>query len=397
MAVEPTHATKIARRDFLRTTLFTGAALAVGCSELWPSPLQAQALVPGKETMIVRSLRYFDLEMPTDQLRSWVTPTPLFFVRNHMAEPYALDLEAWRLRVTGEVERPLTLGYTELSKMAQASVVNTLECAGNGRGFFQPHVPGVQWQRGAVGNARWSGIPLHALLEQARLTKTARHVAFLGLDEPPSKVPQFIRSIPIEKAMHPDTLVATHMNGARLLKHHGFPARALVPGWVGAASVKWLAEIRVLDSEFVGNFMKPGYRLPRSPVHSAEELKSVETYPLTALNVKSIIARPVDGSSIKLGPAGLSGAAWAGENEVQQVEVSTDGGRSWDPAALGRDHARYAWRLWSFAWQPKSPGEYVLMSRATDSAGRTQPATAFWNPSGYLWNAVDQVKVRVEA
>jgi DMSO/TMAO reductase YedYZ molybdopterin-dependent catalytic subunit len=207
-----------------------------------------------------------------------------------------------------------------------------------------------------------------------------------------------MRSIPIEKALDPDTLVATHMNGEKLSPHHGFPARIMVPGWIGAASLKWVAEIRVLDHEFDGNYMKPGYRLPERSLAPGEDLKPGDvTNAVTKLNVKSVIAAPGDGSLIRRRPFTIRGAAWAGEAEVTRVDVSVDNGQTWKPADLGQDHAKYAWRLWQYTWTPQKAGGYVIMSRATDSAGRVQPAQAAWNPSGYLWNAIDQVKIHVQA
>jgi DMSO/TMAO reductase YedYZ molybdopterin-dependent catalytic subunit len=218
---------------------------------------------------------------------------------------------------------------------------------------------------------------------------------FRGLDEVPGKVPPFIRSIPIEKALDSDTLIATHMNGSPLPKHHGFPARGLVPGWIGAASCKWLTEIKVLEAEFIGNFMSPGYRLPNQPVKPGETVKPEDTHPVTALNVKSVISGPTDGASVKAGKVAVHGTAWAGEADVTKVEVSTDGGSTWNPAKLGHEQGRYAWRLWSYDWRPAKAGDYTILSRATDNQGRIQPAAAVWNPSGYLYNAIDQVKIHV--
>ncbi len=398
---------RLARREFLRRgTRLLGAAgasralwpAAAALGELfWPARAAAQeAIVPGKEKMIVRSLRYLDLEMPVHLLDSWVTPVGLFYVRNHLPQP-TVNLEAWRLVVTGEVERPLELSYADLEKLEPATVTNTMECAGNGRAFYRPRVPGIQWTRGGVGNAAFSGPRLVDVLRRAGVKPTGKHVAFNGLDEPPGKVPDFIRSIPIEKAMHPDTLLATRMNGAPLTIEHGFPVRVMVPGWLGAASVKWVIEVRVLDREFDGNFMKPGYRFPMRPVPPGGDISPEETAVIKGLPVKSIIARPGDGSHWRLGSICISGAAWAGEESVTRVDVSTDQGRTWQPAELGREQARYAWRLWEYKWKPPAPGTYVVMSRATDSAGRTQPEKPAWNPSGYLWNAIDRVRVHVEA
>ena len=383
------------RRVFLKQ--ISGSAI-VASLPLAALPLSASdtgpVQIPGEDGMIVRSFRFLDLETPVEYFNTWITPVPHFFVRNHMHEPSELTASEWRLSIGGEVEKPLNLSLAELSKRESHSVVNTLECAGNGRSLHRPQVPGIQWGKGAVGTSKFSGPRLRDVLQRAGVKPTGKHVMFRGLDEVPGKVPAFIRSIPVEKALDPDTLIATHMNGAPLSKHHGFPARALVPGWIGAASCKWLTEIKVLDSEFVGNFMSPGYRLPNQPIKPGEAVKPEDTHPLTALNVKSVISGPLDGSTIKAGRIGIHGAAWAGESDIAKVEVSTDGGVSWKPATLGREQARYAWRLWSYSWQPK-PGEYTILSRATDNQGHTQPETAAWNPSGYLYNAIDRVKVHV--
>lgn len=386
----------VSRRAFLagagRTLL--GAA-SMGWLEAWAAD-SAQAAPAGKRGMIVRSLRYLDLETPVEHLASWITPVEHFFVRNHVSWPTVLEVSEWRLEVAGEVERPLSLSYRELRRFPAASVVSVLECAGNGRGFFRPQVPGIQWERGAVGNARFAGVPLRDLLLPAGVKPAGRHVMFRGLDEPPAKVPPFIRSIPLAKALDPDTIIATHMNGAPLTKFHGFPARALVPGWVGAASVKWLGEIRVLAEEYDGHFMKSGYRMPSRPLAAGEVPGPGNTIAVTALPVKSVIARPADGSRHRRGPVLITGAAWAGESEVVQVEVSADEGRSWQKARLHPSPEKHAWRLWSLTWKPNAPGSYVLMARATDRQGRTQPLAPSWNPSGYLWNAADRTRIHVE-
>ena len=387
----------ISRRDFLWRV--SGAVAAAGAIHPWLiwAADDSTIAIPGKEGMIVRSARFLDLEAPPEFFNSWITPVPHFFVRNHMHEPSALDPGQWRLTVGGEVDKPLTLSLADLAKLAPHTVTNTLECSGNGRGFHQPHVPGVQWQRGGIGTARFSGPSLRTLLQRAGVKPTSKHVMFHGLDEVPGKVPPFIRSIPIEKAMDGDTLLATRMNGEPLTKHHGFPARALVPGWVGAASVKWLSEIQVLDKEFDGNFMKPGYRMPNHPVKPGDPLNIDDSHVITSLNVKSVIATPIDGSTTKSRSIHIQGVAWAGEADIVKVEVSADSGATWQPAQLGRDQAKYSWRLWSYVWKAPKPGDYTLMSRSTDNQGRIQPATAEWNPSGYLYNAIDQVKINVQA
>lgn len=385
------------RRTFLQQ--ISGAAIALGAGPSLPAwaldAAQSRTIdFPGEQGMVLRSSRFLDLETPVEYLDTWLTPVSHFFVRNHMHEPSELNPGDWRLTIGGKVEKPITLKLADLSKFELHSVVNTLECAGNGRGLYRPQVPGIQWEKGAVGTAKFSGPRLRDVLARVGVKPSGKHVMFRGLDEIPGKVPPFIRSIPLEKALDGDTLIATHMNGSPLTKHHGFPARALVPGWIGAASCKWLAEIKVLEAEFVGNFMSPGYRFPNRPGKPGDPINPEDTHVLTALNVKSVIAGPVDHATLKAGPMSIRGAAWAGEADVVKVEISTDAGTSWTTASLGRDQARYAWRLWNYTWNAK-PGEHKILSRATDSQGRTQPATAIWNPSGYLFNAIDQVSVHV--
>jgi len=384
------------RRAFLKHISSAAlAARAIPPLLTWALP-QGQAVdFPGEDGMILRSFRFVDLETPVEYFNTWLTPVAHFFVRNHMYEPTQLDAKEWRLSVGGEVEKPLTLSLAELSKIETHSVVNTLECAGNGRSLHRPQVPGIQWGKGAVGTARFSGPRLRDVLQHAGVKSTGKHLMFRGLDEVPGKVPPFIRSIPLEKALDADTLLATHMNGLPLTKHHGFPARALVPGWIGAASCKWLTEIKVLEAEFAGNFMSPAYRLPNQPVKPGEAIKPEDTHPVTALSVKSVISGPGDGSTLKTGQVTVRGAAWAGEADIAKVEISTDEGITWSPAKLGHEQARYAWRLWSYDWKAAKPGDYTILSRATDSLGRTQPDTPVWNPSGYLYNAIDQVNIHV--
>ncbi len=352
--------------------------------------------IPGKDGLIVRSYRFLDLETPVELLTEWITPIKYFYVRNHMFEPVKPDIGGWRLTINGEVGKPLKFTLAELAKIPVHSVTNTLECAGNGRSLQSPKVPGIQWGKGAVGNARFSGPSLKLLLEKAGIKDTAKHVQFRGLDPVPGKVPPFVRSIPIEKAFDRDTLVATHMNDAPLSLHHGYPARAITPGWVGAASCKWLTEITVLDKPAEGNFMNPGYRFPNTPGKPGEPIKPEDTRSLTALTVKSLIASPGDGAKLKPGVHVIKGVAWAGEADITKVEVSSDGA-SWSAAQLGQDQAKFAWRLWSYTWKPPRSGDYVILSRATDSQGRVQPDVAVWNPSGYLYNAYDQVKVYAQA
>ena len=386
----------ISRRELLKMI----SSAAVTAAVVHPRWLWAQSAdgfdIPDKDGLILRSDRFLDLEAPPEFLQSWITSVPHFFVRNHMHEPSTLDVGTWKLTVKGNVEKSLEFSLSDLRRMQPHSVINTLECAGNGRGLQHPQVPGVQWQKGAVGTAKFSGPRLGDVLQKAGIKTTGKHVCFRGLDEVPGKVPPFVRSIPIEKAMDSDTLIALEMNGSPLTKHHGFPARALVPGWIGAASCKWLSEITVLDNEFDGNFMKPGYRMPNHPLKAGEALNVDESHVLTSLRVKSIITSPSQGSNLNRRSITIYGAAWAGEDDIAKVEVSTDSGATWHDAQLGRQQSRYAWRIWKYEWKNPGSGTFTIQSRATDSKGRTQPETAEWNPSGYLYNAIDQVKINVQ-
>ena len=347
------------------------------------------------EGLIWYSRQYLTAETPVDHLGSWITPTSVFFVRNNLLMP-TVSLDSWRLRVTGEVFRPLEFTFRDLQLLTPGNVTNTLECAGNGRAFFQPSVGGVPWRRGAVGTTVFSGPPLRDLLYKAGPKATARHVAFKGLDVVPDGAHEFVRSIPIEKALEPNTLIALRMNGAALAPEHGFPARALVPGWIGSCSIKWLREIHVMKSEFPGFYMQSAYRLPQSnvAVNSGSEVKSNA---ITSLALKSIITSPLDGYTIRTARGGrveIRGAAWAGEYAIAKVEVSSDGGQRWERATLGLEQSKYAWRLWSHDWQP-IPGSYHLFARAIDNYGNCQPLRPVWNSSGYLWNGIDQVHVTI--
>ncbi len=346
--------------------------------------------------LIVRSPKPLDLETPVHLLDSWITPNELFFVRGHLYIPQ-VDIAAWRLSVDGAVEHPLSLTLEDLKRFDPLTAVVTMECAGNGRALFQPRVAGAQWVRGAVGTARWTGVRMADVLRKAGARQSGFHVAMDGADQPMGSVPDFVRSVPVEKCLHPATILAYEMNGQPLPVQHGFPVRAIVPGWEGAACVKWLTRMTVQDHEADGFFMKTAYRYPTRSLAPGEAVDASEMKPVTSLEVKSIISAPRDGTRFTPGAAvEVRGAAWAGENEVVRVEVSTDLGRTWQPAELTAEKAPYAWRRFRYQWKAPGRGAYAVMARASDSAGRVQPVVAQWNPSGYLNNAVYPVWIRVD-
>lgn len=346
------------------------------------------------KNLVVRSANPEDFEMPLSGFDTWLTPAENFYIRTHIYKPN-VTLADWRLKVDGLVNRELTLDMAALKKLPRVEQTAVLECAGNGRSFYEPGVPGMQWRVGAVGNARWTGVRLADVLKLADVKPGATTVLFNGADVPMGRVPDFVRSLPLEKALHPDTLLAFDMNGAPLPASHGFPLRLVPCGWAGDSWVKWVTNITLLEKEYDGFFMKTAYRRPMKTVAPGTAVDASAMTPVTAIKPKSVIASPVAGQRLAAGPVSIRGAAWAGESPAARVDVSTDSGRTWRQAKLGADRAHYAWRLWEVTWTPPGEGSYVLMSKTTDTNGDTQPFVEDWNPSGYLWNVVPAVRVDV--
>ncbi len=344
--------------------------------------------------MIVLSSRPEDLEMPLDGFKDWITPIDRFFVRCHTYTPERPNLSEWKLKVDGVVNQALSLSMDDLKKLPRVELVSVLECAGNGRSFYQPRLPGAQWRFGSVGNGKWAGVRFKDVLEKAGLKDSARDILFDGADVPLGKMEDFRRTIPVKKALDPDTLLAFEMNGKPLPIEHGYPLRLIVPGWAGDSWVKWLQHIEVLDHEFEGFWMKTAYRHPAAHVEPGTAVDAAKMVPVTDLNVKSVIATP--GAWAKPGTVRISGTAWSNNSPVTGVEVSVDAGNTWKPAKLGKDQSRYAWRLWELDWKA-GEGKYTLMARAKNAAGQVQPLSQEWNPSGYLWNVAQPIAVEVSS
>ena len=342
----------------------------------------------------VRSDNPQDLETPAHLLTSWLTPNDLFYVRSHFYTP-SVSLNDWTLVVDGEVDRPLEIRFDGFDRFETVRQVVTLECAGNGRAFFEPRVAGVQWEKGAVGTAAWEGVRLADILRAAGLRSSARYVWLDGADRGVGRAPDFVRSLPIDKALDPVTLLAFRMNGETLPVPHGFPLRAVVAGWEGAYSIKWLTHITVSSQDHDGPFVQSGYRRPIHPVRPGALVAAADMVPIKELPVKSLITSIVPGATVPYQAVEVGGFAWVGDAEIDGVDVSTDGGRTWSPARLGDERALYAWRRFEFSWTPPHPGSFVVLSRGRDTRGRTQPIVPDWNPSGYLWNAIDQVRINV--
>src|SRR5258708_9854445 len=265
--------------------------------------------------MIVRSARPEDFEMSLDGFNTWITPTERFFVRTHVYTP-KIEMANWGRRVEGKVAQPLALNLADLREFPRAELVSVLECAGNGRAFFRPTVAGLQWQNGSVGNARWTGVRLVDVLKKAGYQGAAKEVLFNGADVPIGTMPDFMRAIPLAKAIHPDTLLAFEMNGQPLTASHGFPLRVVAPGWAGDSWVKWLTNIEVRDKEFDGFFMKTAYRHPVRNIAPGAAVDPADTTPVTFLRPKSVITSPVERQSLTPGPVKVCGAAWSGESPL---------------------------------------------------------------------------------
>jgi len=387
---------RISRRRFLMQAA-TGAVFAFTVGDLWSLARRADAADRSiAQPLITRVERPQDLETPVTALTSWITPNDRFFVRSHFGPPSPERLEDWHLHVEGDVERPLRLSLEDLKQFEEVTVTAVVQCSGNGRAFFTPKVPGAQWEKGAVGNATWTGVRLADVLNQAKLGLSAKHIQMMGADRPvlPS-VPLFIRSIPIGKALHATTLLAYRMNGESLPFLHGAPLRAIMPGWAGESCVKWLTHLNVQELEAEGYYMKTAYRRPKQPIQPGTPVKPSEMVPVEELPVKSIIAVPQDGAAVAAGEVRIQGVAWTGDGEVVGVEVSTDKGKTWREAKLVGEQAPYAWRLWQYVWREAQSGNHTVLSRATDSRGRVQPMVSPWNPGGFLWNAVDRIHINV--
>jgi DMSO/TMAO reductase YedYZ molybdopterin-dependent catalytic subunit len=391
---------RISRRRLLARAAQTGAA--IGLSQLLPNEFAAafaQNVIKGKEKLIVRSVRPEDLETPVSLLNTWITPNELFYVRHHTnaARPDAQAAKEWKVEVGGEVERPATITLDELKRLPKATITVTLECAGNGRAFYDPPVPGIQWEKGAVGTARFTGVRLADVLKKVGVKASGKYVAANGAEKPVGTMPKFIRNVPMAKALHADTILAYEMNGQPIPVLHGFPLRLIVPGWEGAYSVKWLTHIQVIDKEHDGFFVKTAYRYPNKRVAPGASVPAENMVPLTGLVVKSFINAPSEGGNFKPGKIRVAGFAWAGESFITKVDVSMDNGSTWTPARLGKERERYAWQSFEHEFDITQPGSYLLMARATDDKGNMQPVAPQWNPSGYLWNVIDKVRINVEA
>jgi DMSO/TMAO reductase YedYZ molybdopterin-dependent catalytic subunit len=348
----------------------------------------------GKPYFTTRSIQPENQESPIHFIKKLETPLHYFYRRNHFPYPILNQYNYW-LQVTDGQSKKRYIHLSELLEMPTSTITVPLECAGNKRAKFSPKVYGEQWESGAISQGKWTGVPLRDLLKDTELTMEAQEIVFEGADHGKKPCNEGIvpykRSLPLEKALHPDTLVAYQYNDQPLSVKHGHPFRLIVPNWYAMASVKWLQKIEIIKHKFSGPFQTDDY------MYYPNKNNDQGKVPVTTLNVNSIIQQPLNYSIMKSGIHKVEGIAWTGRGKIQEVQVSFDNGQTWTNANLSRSgDSNYSWIRWSLVREFNNIGEYTILSRAVDSSGRVQPHSPYWNRKGYGYNAVSKVHVKVE-
>lgn len=410
------------RRSFLKS--LSGGLMVVGSGVLLPRHARADAFsiapptlpdgdmaesilasLPGKKPLIKRTYRAPNYETPVEYFNQMFTPNDSFYVRWHLSGiPDKLSASDWRLKIGGDsVNTPIELMLDNLKNdFEHVEIVALNQCSGNRRGFFQPHVAGVEWGYGAMGNARWTGVRLKDVLSKAGIRKDALEVTLNGAEGPViPQTPDFIKSLPLWKALDENTILAWEMNGEPLPHLNGFPVRLVVPGWTGTYWIKMITEINVINKPWDGFWMRTAYRIPIGKFAEIDRFVSQERLtdtmtPITEIVVNSLMTNIRNGQRFHLGqPIEIKGIAWDGGRGIRLVEISTDGGYTWRNAALGKDYGNYSWRQFSYGFHPAKKGRYDILARATNRAGSTQTFELIWNPAGYHHNVVQKVSVDV--
>jgi len=378
-------------------------APALGPPELPGGTLGASTLasLPGKIPLIKKTWRPPNFETPVEHFRHAFTPNDAFFVRYHVAAVPEVDSRAWHLEVGGDaLAKPQAFSLARLRSEFEPVEVNAVcQCSGNRRGLFSPHVPGVQWGYGAMGNARWKGVRLRDVLARAGVTGSALEIVVDGADGTVlPATPDFVKSIPAWKAMDENTLLAYEMNGEPLPHWNGFPLRLVVPGWTATYWMKHLTSIQAVSRPFDGFWMAKAYRVPKGLFPMVDRFVSQESEtntPITEMVVNSLILTPGDGQSLSAGQTvEISGIAWDGGAGIVSVEVSLDDGRSWRPADLGEDLGRFAWRQWRYLVPSIRAGTHAILARASNRQGMSQTRALVRNPAGYHHNVLHRVAVQ---
>jgi len=378
--------------------LFAANPVGVALSPGMPAGLDSAAAMealPGKQPLIKLSYRPPNYESPLEYFDTPITPNDRFYVRYHLSEIPGVDAKTYKIAVGGDGASGQTeITFDELKNFPAYEVVAVNQCSGNRRGLSKPHVPGVQWGHGAMGCARWKGARLKDLLDKVGLKKEAIEIAFNGAEGPAfDKTPDFVKSLPVWKAVDESTLIAYQMNGEPLPHFNGYPARLVVPGWTGTYWMKHLIAINASTKPLGGFWMNPAYRIPVGEFPVVARFITQETAtttPITEMVVNSLITSHVDGAQVKVGKIAVRGLAWDGGYGIRAVEASTDGGQTWAAATLGDDLGRYAFRPWSFVLTAER-GKNTVMVNATNKIGQTQTAELLFNPAGYHNNVMQSV------
>lgn len=381
-----------------------GAEPALGPAQLPSGALEAAVLdaLPGKLPLIKKTWRPPNFETPVDFFNQAFTPNNAFFVRYHLANIPEITAQQWRLRVSGEAaERPYELTFAQLRSEFTPVEINALcICSGNRRGLSDPHVPGVQWGHGAMGNARWKGVRLKEVLARAGLRKDAVEIMVDGADGAVlDATPDFVKSIPAWKAMEDQVLLAYEMNGEPLPHWNGYPVRLIVPGWTATYWMKHLTSISALSQPLKQFWMTSAYRIPKGKFPVVDRFTSQETEantPITEMVVSSLITNVAQGQRFAPEqPIEVAGVAWDGGYGIASVEVSHDGGREWRAAELLADLGRFSWRQWRYVLAAPGAGTYTIMAKATNRIGASQTFELNFNPAGYHNNVLQRVTIHV--
>ena len=376
----------------------------LGPAALPSGTLEASVLeaLPGKVPLIKKSWRPPNFETPVSYFNDAFTPNDAFFVRYHLATIPEVAPQDWRLRVGGDgLDKPFELTLAQLRSEFEPGEINAVcQCSGNRRGLSSPHVAGVQWGYGAMGNARWKGVRLKDVLARAGLRKEAVEIVFDGADAPVlAKTPDFVKSIPAWKALDDTVLLAYEMNGETLPHWNGYPVRLVVPGWTATYWMKHITSIEAATQPFKGFWMAPAYRIPKGKFPVVDRFLTQETEtntPITEMVVNSLITNLYPGQRFAANQTiDVKGVAWDGGFGIATVEVSQDGGKSWRPAQLGADLGRFAWRQWRYIVPAARPGQYTVMAKATNRIGASQTFELNFNPAGYHNNVVQRIDIQV--
>lgn len=402
------------RRSFLKDT--TSGLAAVGAGLLAPKLLRAAELssgtiasarmetLPGKKPLIKRNYRPVNYETPVEYFDQVITPNDRFFVRWHLTNVPEIVTADWKLKIGGEsAEHPFELTMAQLKNdFEPVEIVAVCQCSGNRRGLSEPHVAGVEWGYGAMGNARWKGVRLKDVLAKAGIKSDAVEITFDGAEGPAyDKTPDFNKSVPLWKAMDENTLIAYEMNGEPLPHLNGGPARIVVPGWTATYWMKKVVAINAVSKPLQTFWMNPAYRVPKGMFptgqrFTSQEKEDVPSTPITEIVVNSLITNVKDGQQFRAGtPIVVKGIAWDAGYGINLVEVSTDEGKSWQEATLDQDHGRFSFRAWQFSFSPNKSGKYVVMAKASNRQGGTQVFNLLFNPAGYHNNVVQRIAIQV--